>query len=496
MDKPPPLTIAPIAAILGQHRKLILDIASRMDVPPADRDEILQRVALSLLSNPGNIPRAGDLRPWLRAVTRHRIAEYFAEYPARLERFPPAARERLPSPLTPEERLLVRQTRNIVRAGIRRLSRPRRLVWLLHEFRGLTLQRIADRLRVPLGTVATHHYRARQSLTDWLLRRAAAEDKEPGGRSFAVFPFWLLWRSFTEAPGGEAPGDEVPGDEGGTRGHGVSTGPRALLQSSIPLQSGALLQSSTPLQSGALLQSSTPLQSSALLQSSTPLQSSAPPRRAAPDPRAPRPLFPLSLAATFLFCALLPWHTWPRLLLGDLGHVEAHLMGDTSLPVAGTASHKEAWPLALAAQSDPRRSDMALARPPLTATAPLTASAPPPLTATPPPTGPASPTATAAPPTAPASPLPRTAHSPARAASPSWPHPARTPAPNTAAAPARHERDLIIPRTWLARAQRAIIEGDLDLARRALRGYDDVAPDDPFPDTRRNIARALQGGRR
>lgn len=166
-----PLVRAVVAAVLREPH-------DHPDVEDATQETLRRAVE-------GRSRPSGPVRPWLLGVARHVALDLLRarrRARARQSHEPPAPEsgrdllvERLADPqLGADEAMLETERRERVARALSRLPEgPRRAVELFHV-EGLRYGAIAERLGVPLGTVATWVTRGRKAIADAIADEAAA----------------------------------------------------------------------------------------------------------------------------------------------------------------------------------------------------------------------------------------------------------------------------------------------------------------------------------
>lgn len=124
----------------------------------ADAEDVLQEVYLTAFEKFGQLKSPERFRPWILSIARNKCADYFRERAKRLE---------LPFDAVPEsalsygrrgitEELLVRDTLSLLR------DQEQKILYL-YFWKQLPQAEIARRLSIPLGTVKSRLYTAKQS---------------------------------------------------------------------------------------------------------------------------------------------------------------------------------------------------------------------------------------------------------------------------------------------------------------------------------------------
>lgn len=113
-----------------------------------------------------------DFRPWLLRIVRNQCRDMLrrGKTGPELERITPLLEERVAAGGDPEAERRGREAKDVLWAGLGRISVEHREVLVLKELEGLGYGEIAEALAIPEGTVASRLYHARRAL------RAALEE--------------------------------------------------------------------------------------------------------------------------------------------------------------------------------------------------------------------------------------------------------------------------------------------------------------------------------
>lgn len=111
-----------------------------------------------------------SFRPWFLQILRNQCRDMLRRRKAGFdtERMTAIMAERLPSSSDPERLRHRAEARELLWAGLGRLSVDHREVLVLKEIQGLNYAEIAEALAIPEGTVASRLYHARRALKDAL----------------------------------------------------------------------------------------------------------------------------------------------------------------------------------------------------------------------------------------------------------------------------------------------------------------------------------------
>jgi RNA polymerase sigma-70 factor (ECF subfamily) len=169
-----PVVRAVVACVLGEHK----------DHP--DVEDCTHETLRRALEGRAKFREGEALRPWVLGIARHvaidarrrRRREHAFDAPETEEEAEsPVERLADPGPAPDEHAASTERARRIA-VALEGLAAPQREAMMLFHVEGEAYQAIADRLNVPIGTVATWLSRGRRSLADAL----AADDRAPAAR--------------------------------------------------------------------------------------------------------------------------------------------------------------------------------------------------------------------------------------------------------------------------------------------------------------------------
>lgn len=160
-----PVVRAVIACVLGE----------RQDHP--DVEDCTHETLRRALEGRARLREGEPLRPWVVGIARHvaldlrrqRRRQRALSAPAPVDDDAEAPVDRIADPgPTPDERAALKERAGRVAAALEGLAAPQREAMLLFHVEGEGYARIAERMGVPIGTVATWLSRGRRSLADAL----------------------------------------------------------------------------------------------------------------------------------------------------------------------------------------------------------------------------------------------------------------------------------------------------------------------------------------
>lgn len=160
--------------LIAQYTPSVFRLAHRILNDPDDAADAVQEVFLKVFRNIGEFQGESSLRTWIYRIVvntaanqnrwwrRHKEQEFSldGQQDGESEKsFVPADKAQ-----NPFESLLSRETQEIVRKAMGRLTESSRAVLVLREMEGLSYEEIAEIMHISLGTVKSRIARARQSL--------------------------------------------------------------------------------------------------------------------------------------------------------------------------------------------------------------------------------------------------------------------------------------------------------------------------------------------
>jgi RNA polymerase sigma-70 factor (ECF subfamily) len=160
-----PVVRAVVACVLGEHK----------DHP--DVEDCTHETLRRALEGRARFREGEALRPWVLGIARHvaidarrrRRRERPVDDHATSDEETESLVNQLADPgPTPDERAATTERARRIAAALEGLAPSQREAMMLFHVEGEGYQRIADRLRVPIGTVATWLSRGRRSLADAL----------------------------------------------------------------------------------------------------------------------------------------------------------------------------------------------------------------------------------------------------------------------------------------------------------------------------------------
>ena len=156
-------------ALMARHYRGVYDLAYRMLGNAQDAADLTQEIFLRVYARLHTFRQGKSFLAWVRRIAANRCIDHL-----RRRRAPDASLEqRLESGVqhadttpggSPADALQMAEDSRRVLAAVQRLPAKQRAVLVLRHIQGMTLQEIADTLRVPVGTVKTLLFRGRHAV--------------------------------------------------------------------------------------------------------------------------------------------------------------------------------------------------------------------------------------------------------------------------------------------------------------------------------------------
>ena len=153
-------TTIPFAKLVSDHLEFVWRCLRRFGVQSADVDDSAQQVFLVANQKLASI-RPGSERAFLIGVAT-RVASHARRAHQRREAAQQRMSEFLPHAYTPEDFAQRTEARDLLDRVLDKMPADLRSVFVLFELEELSVDEVADLLRIPRGTVATRLRRARR----------------------------------------------------------------------------------------------------------------------------------------------------------------------------------------------------------------------------------------------------------------------------------------------------------------------------------------------
>lgn len=137
---------------------------------PEDVEELSADVFYALWEHANQV-MDGKLKPWLGAVARNRTKDVLRKQRAAL---PMDADMLSISVASPEEQMLLEAQKQMLLDAVRTMLEPDREIFLRYYYKFETIEEIALRMGIPVGTIKTKLHRGRKQLKAMLEGQEAA----------------------------------------------------------------------------------------------------------------------------------------------------------------------------------------------------------------------------------------------------------------------------------------------------------------------------------
>jgi len=164
------------AEVIHRHGAMVFGSARRLLGSATDAEDVYQAAFLLLARKSGSLRKERSLAGWLYGVTRRLCADVRKQQRRRQRREQAVSELRPETERSPsEESLHIKQeVLQLLHVEMGRLTHDLREPLVLQCLEGLSHQQIADRLAIPMGTVASRLNRAKHLLKTRLMKRGVA----------------------------------------------------------------------------------------------------------------------------------------------------------------------------------------------------------------------------------------------------------------------------------------------------------------------------------
>lgn len=170
-------------ALVNRHEGAVYSLALRLVRQEQDAQDVTQQAFLSAMQNLGGFRGDASFATWLNRIATHAALKVLrrrrVQETVSLEAWtePEEGASRLPHPefiadwrQSPEELVLQAETRRLLEAALDRLDEKHRLVFVLRDVQGFSIQETAQALGVTEANVKVRLLRARLKLREQLTR--------------------------------------------------------------------------------------------------------------------------------------------------------------------------------------------------------------------------------------------------------------------------------------------------------------------------------------
>lgn len=155
--------------IIQEHQKAVFNVCLRILGNRQEAEDLTQEAFLRAYRNINQYDPKRPFGPWMRTLAANLCYNHLKK--ARLEKVPlkdERDQRKEHHQRTPEELLELSQQHQLLYQKIWQLPENQRAALELRHFQGLTYREMARVLNMPLNTVRSHLYRARQKLAELL----------------------------------------------------------------------------------------------------------------------------------------------------------------------------------------------------------------------------------------------------------------------------------------------------------------------------------------
>jgi len=157
--------------LVNLYSRKIFNLAYQFSGSPQEAEDLTQEIFLKLYNSLAKYDFERDFSAWFLTLARNYLIDEFRRTKAEksqrtdFEEFTATAAE----VDEPEKGYLKREKVELVRAALRQLSTELRTVLILREIEGFSYEEIAERLKLPLGTVKSRVNRGRIQMAQVIL---------------------------------------------------------------------------------------------------------------------------------------------------------------------------------------------------------------------------------------------------------------------------------------------------------------------------------------
>lgn len=163
--------------LVDLYSRKIFSLAYQFAGSPQEAEDLTQEIFLKLYSSLGKYDFERDFNAWFLTLARNFLIDEFRR--TRLEKSQRADFEELATPAaeadSPENRLISQEKAELVREALLRLSPELRTVLILREIEGFSYEEIAQKMKLPLGTVKSRVNRGRIQIAQVILEKTGGQ---------------------------------------------------------------------------------------------------------------------------------------------------------------------------------------------------------------------------------------------------------------------------------------------------------------------------------
>jgi RNA polymerase sigma-70 factor (ECF subfamily) len=153
------------AAVVQQYQAQILALCLRMTGNREDASDVAQQTFVQAFGHLDRYDPHQPFRPWLYKIATNQCISFLRRQGRQAAPVPDEVLEQVSDPEDGAPTLVeAAADRQEVRAAVATLPEPYRTAVVLHYFEGLSYQEMARQTDLPIGTISTHLYRAKNLL--------------------------------------------------------------------------------------------------------------------------------------------------------------------------------------------------------------------------------------------------------------------------------------------------------------------------------------------
>ena len=157
------------ALLVQKHQRRIFNLSLRMLQDDDDADEITQEAFLAAWQGLPSFRGEARFSTWLYSITYHCCLRQLERRERERSLQAVIQAEQMLEEMQAEDIIELRDQQAVVRAQMEQLPARYRIVLILRHFQERTYEEMADILALPVGTIKTHLFRARNLLKERLL---------------------------------------------------------------------------------------------------------------------------------------------------------------------------------------------------------------------------------------------------------------------------------------------------------------------------------------
>ncbi len=157
--------------LVDLYSRKIFNLALQFSGSPQEAEDLTQDIFLKLYHSLSKYNFERDFTAWLLTLARNYLIDEFRRTKAERNQRGEFEELTLAAAETdgPESRYLRQEKAELVRKALRQLSPDLRVVLVLREIEGLSYEEIAEKLKIPLGTVKSRVNRGRIQMAQTIM---------------------------------------------------------------------------------------------------------------------------------------------------------------------------------------------------------------------------------------------------------------------------------------------------------------------------------------